>query len=75
MSGTDWTYAEKRGSQLHLIAMVGPSGRQRVAAGKQADGVDPVQLGRDTAQKLLSRAQTRFWKMVYSQEIAAPAQP
>jgi len=67
-------YAEKRGSQLHLIALVGrPDGSELLR--EQADGDDPVQLGRDTAQKLLSRGANKILEDVYSQEIAAPAQP
>jgi len=57
-----------------LIAMVGrPDGSELLR--EQADGDDPVQLGRDTAQKLLSRGANKILEDVYSQEIAAPAQP
>ncbi len=67
-------YAEKRGSQMHLIAMVGrPDGSELLR--EEADGDDPEQLGRDTAQKLLSRGANKILEDVYSQEISVPAQP
>ncbi len=67
-------YAEKRGGRLHLIAMVGrPDGSELLR--EEADGDHPEQLGRATAQKLLSRGANKILEDVYSREIAAPAQP
>jgi hydroxymethylbilane synthase len=67
-------YAEKRSGRLHLIAMVGrPDGSELLR--EEADGDDPEQLGRATAQKLLSRGANKILEDVYSQETAAPAQP
>jgi hydroxymethylbilane synthase len=67
-------YAEKRGGSWHLVAMVGrPDGSDLLR--EETDGNDPEQLGRDTAQKLLSRGANRILEDVYRREIAAPAQP
>lgn len=67
-------YAAQRDGRLHLIAMVGrPDGSELLW--EQADGADPEQLGRDTAQKLLSRGANRILEAVYDQRMVAPAQP
>ncbi len=67
-------YAVRSGGRLHLIAMVGrPDGSMLLR--EEADGDNPEQLGRDTAQKLLSRGANKILQDVYSQEIATPAKP
>ncbi|HMF92303.1 MAG TPA: hydroxymethylbilane synthase [Candidatus Angelobacter sp.] len=67
-------YAEKRGAELHLSAMVGrPDGSQVLR--EQASGRDPEALGRKTAQKLLERGADKILSDVYGQEAAIPRQP
>jgi hydroxymethylbilane synthase len=67
-------YAEKRGEQLHLAAMAGrPDGSEVLR--EQASGVDPEQLGRETARRLLRRGADRILNDVYGLEAAVPKQP
>lgn len=67
-------FAEKRGGQLHLRAMVGrPDGTEVLR--EEASGADPRELGRTTAQALLQRGADRILSDVYSQEVAVPRQP
>ena len=67
-------FAEKRGGQLHLRAMVGrPDGTEVLR--EEASGADPAELGRATAQALLQRGADRILSDVYSQEVAVPRQP
>lgn len=67
-------FAERRGGQLHLRAMVGrPDGSQILR--EEASGADPRELGRATAQALLQRGADRILSDVYSQEVALPRQP
>jgi len=67
-------FAEKRGGQLHLRAMVGrPDGSEVLR--EEASGVDPRDLGHATAQALLKRGADRILSDVYSQEVAVPRQP
>jgi hydroxymethylbilane synthase len=67
-------FAEARGGQLHLRAMVGrPDGTEILR--EQAFGADPGELGRAAAQALLRRGADRILSEVYSQEVAVPRQP
>jgi hydroxymethylbilane synthase len=67
-------YAEKRGARLYLRAMVGrPDGSQILR--EQADGIDGVKLGRETAQTLLWRGGDKILNDVYAQEVEVPKQP
>jgi hydroxymethylbilane synthase len=67
-------FAEKRDEVLHLRAMVGrPDGSEILR--EFAQGSDPQQLGRETAQKLLKRGADKILNDVYSQEVAVPQQP
>jgi hydroxymethylbilane synthase len=67
-------FAEKRGGELHLRAMVGrPDGTEILR--EQASGADPRELGRATAHALLKRGADRILSDVYSQEVAVPRQP
>jgi len=67
-------YAEKRGEQLFLRAMVGrPDGSEVLR--EQAEGADSVKLGRETAQKLLKRGGDKILNDVYAQEVEVPKQP
>jgi hydroxymethylbilane synthase len=67
-------YAEKRGPELHLNAMVGrPDGSQILR--EQASGRDPEVLGRQTAQELLKRGADKILSEAYGQEAAVPTQP
>ncbi len=67
-------YAEKRGSKLHLRAMVGrPDGS--LILREQADGDDGERLGREVAQTLLGRGGDKILTDVYAHEVAVPKQP
>jgi hydroxymethylbilane synthase len=67
-------FAEKRGQQLHLSAMVGrPDGTKILR--EQASGSDPEVLGRATAQTLLARGADKILSDVYGQEAPVPRQP
>lgn len=66
-------FAEKRGGQLRLIAMAGrPDGSEVLR--EEGRGMDPEQLGRETAQRLLRRGADKILSDVYGHE-AAPRQP
>jgi hydroxymethylbilane synthase len=66
-------FAEKNGHQLRLIAMAGrPDGTEVLR--EQGLGLDPEQVGRETAQRLLRRGADRILNDVYGRE-AAPQQP
>lgn len=66
--------AERRGGQMHLIAMAGrPDGSELLR--EQALGTDPQQLGRETAKRLLQRGADKILNDVYGQEAAVPKQP
>ena len=65
---------QQPGGQLHLTAMVGrPDGSLLLR--ENAEGSDPEQLGRETAQKLLSRGADQILRDVYAQETPATAHP
>jgi hydroxymethylbilane synthase len=67
-------YAEQRNGRLHLTAMVGhPDGKEVLR--EEAQGDDPIQLGRDTAEVLLTRGADKILKEVYGQQIAISTQP
>jgi hydroxymethylbilane synthase len=67
-------FAEKRDGTLHLRAMVGrPDGSEILR--ELAQGTEPEQLGRETAQKLLKRGADKILSDVYSEEVAVPPQP
>ena len=67
-------FAEKRDGVLHLRAMVGrPDGSEILR--EFAQGTEPQQLGRETAQKLLQRGADKILSDVYNQEVAVPRQP
>lgn len=67
-------FAEKRDGVLHLRAMVGrPDGSEILR--EFAQGRDPAQLGRETAQKLLRRGAHKILSDVYKEEVAVPRQP
>ena len=67
-------YAEKRGDRLFLRAMVGrPDGSEILR--EQAEGIDGVKLGRETAQTLLWRGGDKILNDVYAQEVEVPKQP
>jgi hydroxymethylbilane synthase len=67
-------YAEKRGAELHLRAMVGrPDGSEILR--EQADGADGMKLGRDVAHQLLRRGGDKILNDVYAQEVVVPKQP
>jgi hydroxymethylbilane synthase len=67
-------FAERRGRQLHLRAMVGrPDGTEILR--EQASGGDPEVLGRATAQALLRRGADKILSDVYGQDAPVPRQP
>jgi len=67
-------YAEKRGDRLFLRAMVGrPDGSEILR--EQAEGIDGVKLGHETAQTLLKRGGDKILNNVYAQEVEVPKQP
>lgn len=67
-------FAEKREGILHLRAMVGrPDGSEILR--EVAEGKNPEQLGRETAQKLLKRGAEKILSDVYNEEVAVPRQP
>jgi len=67
-------FAEKRNGILHLRAMVGrPDGSEILR--EFAQGADPEQLGRETAQKLLKRGADKILSEVYNEEVPVPRQP
>jgi hydroxymethylbilane synthase len=66
-------YAEKSGGQLRLVAMAGrPDGSEVLR--EEGRGLDPEQLGRETAKRLLRRGADKILNDVYGRE-AAPQQP
>src|SRR5262249_25618131 len=67
-------YAEKRGSSLHLRAMVGrPDGSEILR--EQAEGDNAEKLGRAVAQTLLRRGAEKILRDVYKYEVTVPSQP
>jgi len=67
-------HVEINGGSINLRAMVGrPDGRQILR--QTAQGSDPVQLGRQTAQKLLQQGADKILEEVYRHEVAVPNQP
>ena len=67
-------FAEHRDGILHLTAMVGrPDGSEILR--EVAEGKNPEQLGRETAQKLLKRGAEKILSDVYNEEVAVPRQP
>lgn len=67
-------FAEERNGVFHLRAMVGrPDGSEILR--EVAEGKDPEQLGRETAQKLLKRGAEKILSDVYNEEVAVPRQP
>jgi len=67
-------FAEHRDGVLHLTAMVGrPDGSEILREFTQ--GSDPLQLGNDTAQKLLNRGADKILSDVYNQNVTVPQQP
>ena len=67
-------YAEQGGGRLKLRAMVGrPDGSQILR--EQAEGDNAKQLGREVAQRLLSRGADKILTDVYAQEVVVPKQP
>jgi hydroxymethylbilane synthase len=67
-------FAETLDGMLNLRAMVGrPDGSQILR--QTAQGSDPVQLGKETAQKLLNQGADKILEEVYRQEVAVPNQP
>ena len=65
---------QQPGGKLQLTAMVGrPDGSLLLR--ENAEGRDPEQLGRETAQKLLSRGADQILRDVYAQEAPATAHP
>jgi hydroxymethylbilane synthase len=67
-------FAEHRDGILHLRAMVGrPDGSEILR--EVAEGTNPEQLGRETAQKLLKRGAEKILGDVYNEEVAVPRQP
>src|SRR5262249_6385987 len=67
-------YAEKRGNNLHLQAMVGHPDGSKILR-EQAEGDNAEELGRQVAQTLLQRGADEILTEVYSQEVAVPKQP
>jgi hydroxymethylbilane synthase len=67
-------FAERRGQQLYLSAMVGrPDGTELLR--EHASGSDPEVLGRATAQALLARGADKILSDVYGYEAPVPRQP
>jgi hydroxymethylbilane synthase len=67
-------FAELRGAELHLEAIVAdPNGSKVIRESR--DGSDPVQLGELVAQALLRRGGEAILETVYGQGIAVPQQP
>jgi hydroxymethylbilane synthase len=67
-------YAEKRGGQVFLRAIVGrPDGS--LILREQAEGDSAVKLGREVAQTLLWRGGDKILTEVYAQEVVVPKQP
>ncbi len=66
--------AEKRGKRMKLRAMVGrPDGTEVLR--EWAEGDDPEELGRATAQKFLMRGAQEILNDVYGENAAVPNQP
>jgi hydroxymethylbilane synthase len=67
-------FAETIDGVIHLRTMVGrPDGSQILR--QTARGSDPVQLGKETAQKLLKMGADKILEDVYREEVAVPNQP
>ena len=67
-------HAEINGGSINLRAMVGrPDGSQILR--QTAQGSDPVELGKQTAQKLLQQGADKILEEVYRHEVAVPNQP
>jgi hydroxymethylbilane synthase len=67
-------FAETTDGVINLRTMVGrPDGSQILR--QTAKGSDPVQLGRETAQKLLKMGADKILEDVYREEVAVPYQP
>lgn len=67
-------FAELQSGKIVLHAMVGrPDGTEVLR--EIAQGSDPEQLGRATAQKLLERGGNKILEDVYQQNVAVPSQP
>ena len=67
-------FAERNNGKLKLMAIVGrPDGSQLLR--EQAEGTDPQQLGRTTAEVLRSKGADKILAEIYSKEVAVPGQP
>jgi len=67
-------FAQVSAQGLRLRAMVGrPDGSEILR--EVVEGSDPERLGRETAQKLLTRGGEKILSDVYSEEVAVPKQP
>ena len=67
-------FAERNNGKLKLTAIVGrPDGSQLLR--EQAEGTDPQQLGRTTAEALRRKGADKILAEIYSKEVAVPGQP
>jgi hydroxymethylbilane synthase len=67
-------FAEVRGGKLHLDAIVAdPDGSQLLRESR--DGIDPIKLGNEAGEALLSRGGDKILEAVYGRGLAVPPQP
>jgi hydroxymethylbilane synthase len=67
-------FAERHNGKLLLSAICGrPDGSELLR--EQAEGTDPENLGRQTAEALRKKGADRILNDIYGQQVAVPGQP